>query len=197
MQSKICLSSVKSSTPFLQLLQEKKNIILQGPPGVGKTYFSKRLAYALLGEKDPNRVGMVQFHQSYAYEDFVQGYRPSGDGFRLRDGIFFQFCAKAKRDLSQDYVFIIDEINRGNLSKIFGELMLLIEADKRGDDWEIPLAYSDGPDEKFSIPEKPLSRRTHEHGGSIVGDGRLCPAAAFSDSLTSSQALKPTNLGIS
>lgn len=138
---------------ILDLLQEKKNVILQGPPGVGKTYFSKRLAYALIGKKDPERVGMVQFHQTYAYEDFVQGYRPSANGFQLRDGIFHQFCAKARQDLSRDYVFIIDEINRGNLSKIFGELMLLIEADKRGDDWEIPLAYSNGPDERFSIPE--------------------------------------------
>ncbi|PHP66924.1 restriction endonuclease [Zhengella mangrovi] len=138
---------------MLYLLREKKNIILQGPPGVGKTYFSKQLAYALLGQKDPDRVGMVQFHQSYAYEDFVQGYRPSGDGFQLRDGIFFQYCTKARQDFSRDYVFIIDEINRGNLSKIFGELMLLIEADKRGTDWEIPLAYSSGPDERFSIPE--------------------------------------------
>jgi len=138
---------------ILELLRAKKNIILQGPPGVGKTYFSKRLAYALLEYKDPDRVGMVQFHQSYAYEDFVQGYRPSGGGFQLRDGIFHQFCAKAQQDLSRDYVFIIDEINRGNLSKVFGELMLLIEADKRGENWEIPLAYSDGPDERFSIPE--------------------------------------------
>ena len=138
---------------ILGLLQDKKNIIIQGPPGVGKTYFSKRLAYLLIGKKDPDRLGMVQFHQTYAYEDFVQGYRPSGTGFSLRDGVFHQFCRKATQDLSNDYVFIIDEINRGNLSKVFGELMMLIEADKRGEEWAIPLAYSTGPDEKFSVPE--------------------------------------------
>lgn len=138
---------------ILELLTIKKNIVLQGPPGVGKTYFSKRLAYALMGEKDRLRLGMVQFHQSYSYEDFVQGFRPSGDGFRLRDGIFHQFCAKARLDPGRDYIFIIDEINRGNLSKVFGELMMLIEADKRGEEWSIPLAYSDGIDEQFYVPE--------------------------------------------
>jgi 5-methylcytosine-specific restriction protein B len=143
----------KKLEDVLSLLRDKKNVIIQGPPGVGKTYFSKRLAYLLMGMKDPDRVGMVQFHQTYAYEDFVQGYRPSGTGFALRDGVFHQFCKKAAQDLSKDYVFIIDEINRGNLSKVFGELMMLIEADKRGEEWEIPLAYSTGPDDKFSVPE--------------------------------------------
>ena len=143
----------KQLEDILELLQDKKNIIIQGPPGVGKTYFSKRIAYLLMGVKDLDRVGMVQFHQTYAYEDFVQGYRPSGTGFALRDGVFHQFCKKAAQDLSNDYVFIIDEINRGNLSKVFGELMMLIEADKRGEEWEIPLAYSNGPDERFSVPQ--------------------------------------------
>lgn len=138
---------------ILSLLRQKKNLILQGPPGVGKTFVCKRLAYALMEEKAEHRLGMVQFHQSYAYEDFVQGYRPSGTGFRLKNGIFHEFCEKAKKDPSGTYVFIIDEINRGNLSKIFGELMMLIEADKRGPEWQIPLTYSEDTEDKFYIPE--------------------------------------------
>jgi 5-methylcytosine-specific restriction protein B len=137
---------------ILQLLGEKKNLVLQGAPGVGKTFACKRIAYTLLGEKAPARVGMVQFHQSYSYEDFIQGYRPSGTGFRLKNGIFYDFCQSARDDASNDYVFIIDELNRGNLSKVFGELMMLIETDKRGPKWEIPLAYSEKDSPKFYIP---------------------------------------------
>jgi MoxR-like ATPase len=139
---------------ILQLLRSKKNIILQGPPGVGKTFVCKRLAYALMETSDPTRVGMVQFHQSYSYEDFVQGFRPSGTGFTLRNGVFHNFCERARSDPENDYVFIIDEINRGNLSKIFGELMMLIENDKRGENWAVPLTYadSDSDSEAFYVP---------------------------------------------
>lgn len=135
------------------VLLAKKNIVLQGPPGTGKSFAAKRLAYALIGEHDAARVEMVQFHQSYAYEDFVQGYRPADNGFDLQNGTFHQFCKRAATDPTRRYVFIIDEINRGNLSKIFGELMLLIEADKRGPEWAIPLTYSQDIDSKFYIPE--------------------------------------------
>ena len=140
---------------MLGSVQYKKNLILQGPPGVGKTFVAKRLAYALMGEKDDDRVVMVQFHQSFAYEDFIQGYRPaSGGHFALKNGVFFQFCRKAQHDPeARPHVFIIDEINRGNLSKIFGELMMLIEPDKRGKDFAIPLTYAQSPDETFYIPE--------------------------------------------
>ncbi len=138
---------------ILRLLRTKKNIVLQGPPGVGKTFVSKRLAYALMEEKAEHRVGMVQFHQSYSYEDFIQGYRPDGTGFNLKNGIFYQFCERAKKEPKKDFVFIIDEINRGNLSKVFGELMMLIEADKRGAEWAMPLTYGRGPEDKFYIPE--------------------------------------------
>lgn len=130
------------------VLTFKKNIILQGAPGVGKTYTAKRLAYSLMGEKNIERVKMVQFHQSYSYEDFIMGFRPSDNGFELRKGAFYNFCKKAELDACNDYFFIIDEINRGNLSKIFGELFMLFENDKRGA--SLQLVYSD---EKFSIPE--------------------------------------------
>jgi len=132
----------------------KKNIIIQGPPGVGKTFVSKRLAYLLMGEKDPSRVEFVQFHQSYSYEDFVQGWRPnSGGGFSLKSGSFYEFCRKARADLLRPHIFIIDEINRGNLSKIFGELLMLIESDKRGLDSAIKLTYSESEADRFSVPE--------------------------------------------
>lgn len=135
---------------ILDALARKKNVILQGAPGVGKTFVARRIAWARLGEKDNTRVQMVQFHQSYAYEDFVQGWRPQESGFGLQDGVFHRFCKKAAADPARDYVFIIDEINRGNLSKVFGELMMLVEADKRGPDYAVPLAYSPEP---FYVPE--------------------------------------------
>lgn len=131
------------------LLKRKKNIILSGPPGVGKTFAAKRLAYSMMGVKDTARTQMVQFHQSYSYEDFMMGYRPNEEGgFRLEKGPFYRFCEEARADDSKrPYFFIIDEINRGNISKIFGELLMLIEADKRGQ--ELRLLYKD---ELFSIP---------------------------------------------
>lgn len=130
------------------LLLYKKNIILQGPPGVGKTFVAKRLAYSIIGEKNKDRVMTIQFHQNYSYEDFMMGFRPSECGFELKKGPFYNFCKKAEQDPNNDYFFIIDEINRGNLSKIFGELFMLMENDKRGT--EIKLLYSD---EMFSIPK--------------------------------------------
>lgn len=130
------------------LLDSKYNLILQGAPGVGKTFAAKRLAYSIMGEKDTSRVTMVQFHQSYSYEDFIQGYRPTENGFELVDGAFYKFCKAAEEDEDNMYFFIIDEINRGNLSKILGELMMLIEKDKRGD--KVELLYSN---DKFMVPQ--------------------------------------------
>ena len=138
---------------IVRLLRHKKNIILQGAPGVGKTFIARRLAYTLMGFKDDARVQMIQFHQSYSYEDFIQGYRPSGREFPLKDGVFYEFCQKAKCGPENKYVFVIDEINRGNLSKIFGELMMLIESDKRGPEFAVPLTYSVSGDKKFYIPD--------------------------------------------
>ena len=132
-----------------KLVKYKKNVILQGAPGVGKTFAAKRLAYSIMEEVDESRVEMVQFHQNYSYEDFIMGYKPTEDGgFALRTGIFYDFCQKARSDKGRPYFFIIDEINRGNLSKIFGELLMLIENDHRKD--AVRLAYRD---EKFSVPE--------------------------------------------
>lgn len=140
--------SEKNLTDLETLLRNKKNIILQGAPGVGKTFCARRLAYAMMGEKDESRVSLIQFHQNYSYEDFVLGYKPSGADFELQRGIFYKFCINAANNPNKDYFFIIDEINRGNLSKIFGELLMLIEKDYRGE--KLTLAYKD---EKFFVPK--------------------------------------------
>ncbi len=134
---------------LVAVLKRKKNLILQGAPGVGKTFAAKRLAYSMMGEKDDSRIEFVQFHQNYSYEDFVMGYKPNENGFELKNGIFYQFCKKAASHPDKDYFFIIDEINRGNMSKIFGELLMLIEADYR--ETEVTLAYNGL---RFSIPSR-------------------------------------------
>lgn len=133
---------------LVSILNTKKNIILQGAPGVGKTFAAKRLAYSIMGVKDENRIEFVQFHQNYSYEDFVMGYKPNDTGFELKNGIFYRFCQKASNRPEVPFFFIIDEINRGNLSKIFGELLMLIEKDYRGT--KATLAYNGMP---FSVPD--------------------------------------------
>ena len=131
------------------LLLKKKNIILQGAPGVGKTFAAKRLAYSIMGEKDRERVEFIQFHQNYSYEDFMIGYKPSGETFSLQTGIFYNFCKRAADDPERQYFFIIDEINRGNMSKIFGEVLMAIEADHRAPEY-VTLAYEG---KTFSVPD--------------------------------------------
>jgi len=139
---------------ILDLLSNNKNVILQGPPGVGKSYMAQKIARAFIGADDASRIAYVQFHQSYGYEDFVQGYRPAKetDGFSLTAGTFIRFCDEARARPDSRFVFIIDEINRGNLSRILGELMLLIEADKRGPKWKLTLAQSDEKQPSFFVP---------------------------------------------
>ena len=134
---------------LLNVLKRKKNIILQGAPGVGKTFAAKRLAYAMMGEKDNERIEFIQFHQNYSYEDFMMGYKPTENGgFEMQYGVFYRFCKKAENNPEHDYFFIIDEINRGNMSKVFGELLLLIEKDYRGTSSK--LAYQNL---NFSVPK--------------------------------------------
>ena len=138
----------------VSLLQRKKNIILQGPPGVGKTFIARKIAYHIMNHIDNSCIEMVQFHQSYNYEDFIQGLKPTLKGnFEVRNGIFYDFCILAKNNTNNKYFFIIDEINRGNLSKIFGELLMLIESDKRKESYAIKLTYSDNDNAKFYIPD--------------------------------------------
>ena len=145
--SEVYMTEEKYDT-LAHLLKNKKNVILQGAPGVGKTFAAKRLAYSIMGEKDESRVEFVQFHQSYSYEDFIMGYKPEGETFELKYGIFYRFCQKASSQPDKDFFFIIDEINRGNMSKILGELMMLIEKDYRGT--KTTLAYNGLP---FSVPK--------------------------------------------
>jgi 5-methylcytosine-specific restriction protein B len=138
----------------LRRLRSKKNLILQGAPGVGKTFVAKRLAYALMQAKDNSRVTMVQFHPSYSYEDLVRGYRPTAQSgrFDLIDGPFLRLRKAAEDDPDRVYVLIIDEINRGNVSQIFGELMVLLESDKRGRDFAVTPLYRRTEHEKLHVP---------------------------------------------
>ena len=136
---------------LLESFRARKNLILQGPPGTGKTFISRRLAYCLLAREEDSVIEMVQFHQSYAYEDFVEGFRPTArGGFEPKRGAFRRFCERALSNPDVPHIFIIDEINRGNISRVFGELLMLIEEDKRGPEYQVVLPYSGT---HFYVPE--------------------------------------------
>lgn len=139
---------------ILDRLRTKKNLILQGPPGTGKTWLAKRLAYALIGQKNEAKVRIVQFHPNLSYEDFVRGWRPSGDGkLSLVDGPFVEIINAARQEPSVRYVMVIEEVNRGNPAQILGEMLTLLEADKRTPNEAIELCFKRSRDERVFIPD--------------------------------------------
>ena len=148
-----CFLSETLLVTILKRLRSKGNLILQGPPGTGKTWLAKKLAYALIGQKDEDKVRQVQFHPSLSYEDFVRGWRPQGDGkLGLVDGPFLELSQVARQDQDGTYVMVIEEINRGNPASIFGELLTLLEADKRTSENALTLAHQSTIGERCYIP---------------------------------------------
>ena len=138
---------------ILDRLRNKKNLILQGPPGTGKTWLAKKLAFALIGSRSERRVRPLQFHPNLSYEDFVRGWRPGGDGrLTLEDGTFLKAIEDAGKEPSLDFVVVIEEINRGNPAQIFGEMLTLLEADKRTKQEALALSYPRSADERIHIP---------------------------------------------
>jgi 5-methylcytosine-specific restriction protein B len=138
----------------LERLRDKKNLILQGPPGTGKSWLAKRLAYALMGQRDDSKVRAVQFHPNLSYEDFIRGWRPAGDGkLTLVDGLFVEMIRAAAKDPMSRHVVVIEEINRGNPAQIFGEMLTLLEVDKRTPNEALELSYKRSDGERVFIPD--------------------------------------------
>lgn len=140
-------------TVIIARLKMKKNLILQGPPGTGKTWLAKRIAFALTKRKSNHRVRVFQFHSNLSYEDFVRGWRPDAEGkLDLVDGPFLMAAEEAKNDPDNSYVLVIEEINRGNPAQIFGEMLTLLEADKRNKEEAMALSHHKDPNERVFIP---------------------------------------------
>jgi 5-methylcytosine-specific restriction enzyme B len=149
-----CFIARSKLEKILDRLRTKKNLILQGPPGTGKTWLAKRLAFALIGQRDDSKVRAVQFHPNLSYEDFVRGWRPSGDGkLILVDGPFVEMIEAALKEPTARHVIVIEEINRGNPAQIFGEMLTLLEADKRTPNEALELSYRKSDDERKFIPD--------------------------------------------
>lgn len=163
-----CFLEEERLEAILDSLEREKNLILQGPPGTGKTWLAKKLAFALIRSKDKRRVQHIQLHPNLSYEDFVRGYRPGGGGkLELVDGPFLEMVKRAREDRNTPHAFVIEEINRGNPAQIFGELLTLLESDKRNGDYALSLAYPrDGeapvflPDNLYVIGTMNLSDRS-------------------------------------
>ena len=149
-----CFLSEEALRSYLDALERKKNLILQGPPGTGKTWLAKRLGRALIGRGSTDLLQSVQFHPTVSYEDFVRGWRPSGDGkLELTDGLFLDIIKNAESAPGRKHVLVIEEINRGNLAQIFGELLTLLEADKRDPAEALTLTYRRRDEQPIHIPE--------------------------------------------
>jgi 5-methylcytosine-specific restriction protein B len=149
-----CFISQSRLEQILERLRTKKNLILQGPPGTGKTWLAKRLAFALMGQRNENKLRAVQFHPNLSYEDFIRGWRPAGDGkLTLVDGPFLEMIKAAVKESAIRHVVVIEEINRGNPAQIFGEMLTLLEADKRTPNEALELCYRREDDERVFIPD--------------------------------------------
>ncbi|OFL76656.1 hypothetical protein HMPREF2748_06465 [Corynebacterium sp. HMSC077B05] len=148
-----CFLDRKQLETILRRWREKKNLILQGPPGTGKTWLGRKLAYAMLEDSSDETITAVQFHPSTSYEDFIEGFRPASDGhLRLQPGPFLKAVRAASEDEGRKHFIIIEEINRGNPAQIFGEMLTLLEADKRNVESALTTIYS--PDsEPIFLPE--------------------------------------------
>ena len=152
-------------------LARRRNLLLQGPPGTGKTFLARRLAWLLLGAQDESRLELVQFHPSYGYEDFMLGFRPDARGrFHLVPGVLPLLCQRAAADSDRPYFLLIDEVNRGNVPRIFGELLLLLEADKRGPAHALRLPYAPPEAPRFFVPDN-----LHVIGTLNLADRSLSP----------------------
>ena len=153
-----CFVEESKLKSIMDVLKSKKNLILQGPPGTGKTYLAKRLAFALIGYKEKSRVNVVQFHPNISYEDFVRGWRPNRNdngtsGLDLVDGLFLEMIKKAIDKPEDKFVMVIEEINRGNPANIFGEMLTLLEADKRKSEYALTLSYMKKGEDPVYVPE--------------------------------------------